>query len=589
MNEQEKKTLVQIPSVISVNDFANRLGLGAAKVISELMKNGVMATINEQIDFDTAAIIGAELGFDIELEVEEQKRPSQFIKVKQKEDIKSRPPVVAVMGHVDHGKTKLLDAIRNTDITSSEAGGITQHIGAYQVTKNERKITFFDTPGHEAFSQLREHGVKMTDVAIIVIAADDGVKPQTKEAIDFALANEVPIVVAINKIDKPEADVNKVKQQLSDIDLIPDDWGGDIPCVLVSAKAGKGIDKILDMVLLVADINEPKADYSGLASGVIIESHLGKSRGPISTALIQKGTLKLNDNLVAGSTYGKVKVLEDYQGKRIKEATPGTPARIIGLKEVPDFGDWFEVTEDEKTAKDWVSKRAKGQSIKSLVKPKDVSKEDISQAIKIGKTKELAVLIKADVAGSLESVTTSLAGLGNEEVRVDVVASDIGDINETDINTALAGNAIILGFNVSINAAVNQLAKKSKVEFRLYKVIYELLDDVKEWLTSLLEPEIIETQIGGLEILGIFKTTKDHVITGGKVTSGKITPDLLVKIYRDKKKIGSGKLTSLQKEKESAKEVSKGEQCGISVATTDKIEVGDKLVFYTNEQRARTL
>lgn len=587
MSEETKK--VSIPQVITVSDFANQLSVSPAKLVGELMKNGVMATINEQIDFDTAAIIGSELGFEIELEKDNQKRPSDVIKSDQGSDIRPRPPVVAVMGHVDHGKTSLLDAIRQTDTTSREAGGITQHIGAYQVNKNNRQVSFLDTPGHEAFSALREHGVKMTDIAVIVVAADDGVKPQTVEAIDFAKASDVPIVVAINKIDKPGSDIDRVKKGLSEINLIPDDWGGDIPCVPVSAKAGDGIDKLLDMILLVADINRPEANFSGLASGLVIESHMEMGKGAVATVLVQNGTLNKDDYLVVGSTYGKVRSLEDYHGKKIRQATPGMPARIIGLKSVPQFGDWFEVVKDEKTAKDWATKHNKSSSIKSLVKPKNITAEDIVRAVDSGKIKQLPLLIKADVAGSLQTLTDSLNSLGNEEVQVKIISSDVGNINENDINTASAASAIILGFNVTISAAINQLAKKSKVEFRLYKVIYELLDDAKDWLTSLLPPEIVETNIGELEVLGVFKTAKDMVICGGKVIQGKILPDHLIKIFRDKKEIGKGKLTNLQKEKQPAKEVNKNEECGLSIETNDKIEVGDKLVFYSKEEKKRRL
>lgn len=582
---------VKIAKVVSVGDFARALDVGVAKVVGELMKNGVMATVNEQIDFDTAAIIGGELGFRIEQAAEEaEERPNQAAENRQTDsDQQARPPIVAVMGHVDHGKTSLLDAIRESDVAGGEAGGITQHIGAYQVTKNNRKITFLDTPGHEAFGAIRAHGAKMTDVAIIVVAADDGVKPQTKEAIEHAKAAKVNIVVAISKIDKPEADENRVKQELSEQGLVPDDWGGDIPCVPVSAKSKEGIDKLLDVVLLVADILEPKSSFSGLATGVIIESHKETGRGPVVTVLVQKGCLKLNDNIVAGNTIGKIRSLEDYRGRKIKEATPGMPAVVSGLKAVPNFGDWFEIVASEKIAKEWSDRQSRKESFKSLTSVKSVSAQDIAKAVIDGQVKELAVIVKADVQGSLESLTDSLESIGNEEVRVKIVSSGVGDISENDINSAAAGNALILGFNVSIKAAVNQLAKRAGVEFRLYKIIYELLDDVRDWLSSLLEPEIIETEHARLEILGIFKVTKQLVITGGVVKSGKITPNLDIKIERADKVVGAGSLTSLQKEKQAASEVFEGEQCGLSVATSDEIKLGDTLIFYSREQKSRKL
>lgn len=584
----DEKT-IQVPNVISVGELAVRLELGPAQVVAELMKNGVMATVNEQIDFDTAVIIGSELGFVIEPEPEvAEERPSQSDE-KPDSDEKPRPPIVAVMGHVDHGKTSLLDAIRQSNVASGEAGGITQHIGAYQVTKNNRKITFLDTPGHEAFSAIRAHGAKMTDVAIIVVAADDGVKPQTKEAIEHAKAAGVQIVVAINKIDKPDADENRTKQELSEQGLVPDDWGGDVPCVPVSAKNGQGIDKLLDVVLLVADILEPKADFSGHASGIIIESHVETGRGPVVTVLVQKGILRLNDNIVAGRTIGKVRSLEDYQGKRIREATPGMPAVVSGLKNVPNFGDWFEVVASEKVAKEWIDRVARKDSFKSLTGVKRASAQDIAKAVIDGQVKELAVVVKADVQGSLESLTESLENIGNEEVRVKIISSGLGDISENDVNTAAAGNALVLGFNVSIKAAVNQLAKRTGVDFRLYKIIYELLDDVSDWLSSLLAPEVIETEVADLEVLGVFKITKDQVVTGGEVKSGKIVPDLEIRIERDQKAVGQGKLTSLQKEKQTAAEVFEGEQCGLSVATKDEIKLSDHLIFLTREERARKL
>lgn len=589
---------IEIPEVITVSDFAGRLGLGVAQVVGELMKNGVMATVNENIDYDTASIIAAELGLDIIPEPKlAEARPSDMAEVGEAgggentadQEKQVRPPIVAVMGHVDHGKTSLLDAIRESDVASSEAGGITQHIGAYQVTKGDRRITFLDTPGHEAFSAIRAHGARMTDVAVIVVAADDGVKPQTKEAIKHAQEAEVAIVVAINKTDKPDADANRVKQELSEVGLVADDWGGDIPCVEVSAKTKVGIDKLLEVVLLVADIGDQKAVYSGMASGVVIESHLETGRGPVMTLLIQQGTLHSGDSLVVGSTYGKVRSLEDYRGRRIKEATPAMPVVVSGIREVPNFGEWFEVVPSEKIAKDWVSKQARKQSIKSLTGTKTVTSQDLTRAVVDGQIKELAVLVKADVQGSLESLLDSLNQIGNDEVRVKVISSGVGDISETDVSSADAGNAIILGFNVSIKGAVNQLAKRSKVDFHLYKIIYELLDDVRDWLSSLLPPEIVETELARLDILGIFKVTKGLVITGGRVMSGQLTSGQTARIMRKAEEVGSGKVTNVQKEKQAAREVNEGEECGISFETNDVLELGDELVFYKVEEKARRL
>ena len=587
MSDTEKN--ISLPPVVTVSDFAQRLGLGAAQVVGELMKNGVMATVNEQIDFDTAEIIAAEFGFTATPEAEQpEDRPSQ--KNSDVESSKqSRPPIIAVMGHVDHGKTSLLDALRKTDVVGGEAGGITQHIGAYQITKNERVVTFLDTPGHEAFAALRAHGAKTCDIAIIVVAADDGVKPQTKEAIEHAKQAGVALVIAINKIDKPGADSNRVKQELSEIGVVADDWGGDVPCVEVSAKTGDGLEKLIEVVMLVSDIAEPQAVFAGLGNGVVIESHIDTGRGPVVTLLIQNGELRVGDWMVVGKSYGKIRSLENFLGEPIKKASPAMPVVVSGLKDLPAFGDWFEEVETEKIAKDWMSSQSRKASFKSLTAAKSMNSQDIARAVIDGKIKELAVVVKADAQGSLESLTTSLEAVGNDEVRVKIIGSGVGDISETDINSANAGNAIILGFNVGISGPVNQLAKRSDVEFKLYKIIYELLDDVRDWLSTLLPPEIIETEHARLKILGVFKTTKNMVVCGGKVLSGKIIPSLDIKIISSKKEIGLGKLDSLQKNKESAKEVVEGEECGLSVETKTPITLGDELSFYSTETKARKL
>ncbi|MEI6716403.1 MAG: translation initiation factor IF-2 [Candidatus Saccharibacteria bacterium] len=587
MSDTEKN--ISLPPVVTVSDLAQRLGLGAAQVVGELMKNGVMATVNEQIDFDTAEIIAAEFGFTATPEAEQpEDRPSQ--KNSDAESSKqSRPPIIAVMGHVDHGKTSLLDALRKTDVVGGEAGGITQHIGAYQITKNDRVVTFLDTPGHEAFAALRAHGAKTCDIAIIVVAADDGVKPQTKEAIEHAKQAGVGLVIAINKIDKPGADSNRVKQELSEIGIVADDWGGDVPCVEVSAKTGDGLEKLIEVVMLVSDIAEPQAVFAGLGNGVVIESHIDTGRGPVVTLLIQNGELRVGDWMVVGKSYGKIRSLENFLGQPIKKASPAMPVVVSGLKDLPAFGDWFEEVETEKIAKDWMSSQSRKASFKSLTAAKSMNSQDIARAVIDGKIKELAVVVKADAQGSLESLTTSLEAVGNDEVRVKIIGSGVGDISETDINSANAGNAIILGFNVGISGPVNQLAKRSDVEFKLYKIIYELLDDVRDWLSTLLPPEIIETEHARLKILGVFKTTKNMVVCGGKVLSGKIIPSLDIKIISAKKEIGLGKLDSLQKNKESAKEVVEGEECGLSVETKTPITLGDELSFYSTESKARKL
>ncbi|MBP9827064.1 translation initiation factor IF-2 [Candidatus Saccharibacteria bacterium] len=586
-SEQEKK-LVKIPSAISVHEFADRLDVPATRVIGELMKNGVMATINETIDFETASIIGEDLGATIELEVVSDQRPARSAEIESAELVE-RPPVIAVMGHVDHGKTSLLDAFRDTDVAAGESGGITQHIGAYQVERKGRIMTFLDTPGHEAFSAIRAHGVKLTDVVVIVVAADDGVKPQTKEAVRMALEAEVGVVVAINKIDKTGVDTAKVKQQLSEIGIVPDDWGGDTPCVEVSAKARTNLDALLDMILLVSDIKKPTARVIGPADGIIIESHMEQGRGAMVTGLIEAGTLHAGDHVVAGTSYGKIRSLEDYRGKRLKSALPGTPVLISGFKTIPRFGDWFEVVESEKKAREWAASQARSSSIKSIVKPKSINAQDLVRAVNEGQVKELNVLIKADAQGSLESIAQSLEAIGNDEVRVKIVSSGIGDISENDINTAAAGTAMVLGFHVGIASSVNQLAKRNSVNFKLYTVIYELLDDIREWLTSLLEPETVETQTGELEVLGVFKVSRDQVICGGKVIKGQIDAGSLVHIKRGKEDIGAVELLALQKGQTAVETVMTEEECGMAISRDVVPEVGDHFIFFKRETKERSL
>lgn len=589
MSETTVTKQIAIAPVVGVGEFAEKLGVPVTTVIGELMKNGVMATINEQIDFDTAAIIGSDLGFEIEAE-KEQADPAAPAKTELAEgEGETRPPVVAVMGHVDHGKTSLLDAIRETNVVAKESGGITQHIGAYQIKRKDRWITFLDTPGHEAFSAIRQHGARLTDVAIIVVAADDGVKPQTKEAIRHAKEAGVQIVIAINKIDKPGADPNRVRQELSELELVPEEWGGKTVMVDVSAKAGTNIEKLLDVVLLVADIEDLRARPNGPAEGVIIESHLDTGKGPVATVLVQHGNLAVGDYIVSGATYAKVRSLGDYRGKKLKGADPGMPAVVTGFKGVPDFGNVFYAVENEKAARDRSVASQRQASTKSMIKVKSIDAADLTDAISAGKIKELNVVVKADVQGSLESLLTSLSELKNDEVAVKVVSQGIGDVSESDVNFAQTAGALILGFNVSIGSAVKQLANREKVQLRLYKVIYELLDDVRSALTQMLEPEVIEVPVGELKVLGVFKTTKSEVICGGEVLTGKVEPDVQVRVKRDKEVIATGKITNVQKEQNKVKQVVEGEQCGLNVAINAKIEIDDRLEFFTTETRQRTL
>ena len=589
MPETTETKKIAIAPAIGVGEFAQKLEIPVTTVIGELMKNGVMATINEQIDFETASIIGSDLGFDIEAEVlEDDPSAPKATKLAEGEG-ETRPPVVAVMGHVDHGKTSLLDAIRSTDVVSNESGGITQHIGAYQIKRKDRWITFLDTPGHEAFSAIRAHGARLTDVAIIVVAADDGVKPQTKEAIRHAKEAGVQIVVAINKVDKPGADPNRVRQELSELELVPEEWGGKTVMVDVSAKEGTNIDKLLDVVLLVADLEELRARPDGPAEGVVIESHLETGRGPVATVLVQHGNLAVGDYIVSGGTYAKVRSLGDYRGKKTKGADPGMPAVVSGFKGVPDFGNVFYAVDSEKAARERSVASQRQASTKSMIKVKSIDASDLADAITAGKVKELNVVVKADVQGSLESLITSLGDIKNDEVAVKIVSQGIGDISESDVNFAQTAGALILGFNVSIGSAVKQLANREKVQLRFYKVIYELLDDVRSALTQMLEPEVVELEVGELKVLGVFKTTKSEVICGGEVLTGKVEPDVQVRVKRDKEVVATGRITNVQKEQNKVKQVVEGEQCGLNVAINAKIEVNDRLEFFTTETRARTL
>ncbi|MFI5240477.1 MAG: translation initiation factor IF-2 [Candidatus Saccharimonadia bacterium] len=582
-------TQIELPSVVTVGDFAERLGVPVTKVIGELMRNGVLATINEQIDFDTAAIIGSDLGFVIVAQAEVEKDNSTLKQILPAGTGENRPPIVAIMGHVDHGKTTLLDAIRETSVAKGEAGGITQHIGAYQIKRNDRWITFLDTPGHEAFSAIRAHGARMTDVAVIVVAADDGVKPQTKEAIRYAQEAGNQIVIAINKVDKEGADSNRVKQELNGLGLVPEDWGGSTVMVEISARTGQNIDQLLDLVLLVADLEDLRARPDGPAEGLIIESHLESGRGPVATVLVQQGILKLGDYLVSGDTHAKLRSLEDFRGKRIKSAAPGMPAVVTGFKAVPAFGNTFYAVESEKEAREAAVGSKRAEQAKSMLKVKKIGLDELKDAITAGQVNELNVVVKADVQGSLESLLESLANLRNEEVGIKIVSSGVGDISETDVSNAKTSAALLIGFNVGISSAVKQLANRENVKVQIYKVIYELLDDLHSVLSQMLKPEIIETTVAKLEILGVFKITKTHVICGGKVTFGRIEPKLAVKIFHKKDQVGVGTITNLQRDKQDAKEVFEGEVCGMSLATTSNVEIGDQVEFYTTETRARTL
>lgn len=582
-------TKVEIEENVTVGSLAEKLLLPVTKLITELMKNGVMATVNERIDFDTAQIIVGELGLDIELvraapveaPVRERKAAS--------DKAASRPPVVAVMGHVDHGKTSLLDAIRGANVVKGEAGGITQHISAYQVEKNGRAITFLDTPGHEAFAALREHGAMLTDVVIIVVAADDGIKPQTIEAIRFARKANVKIVVAINKIDKEGSNLDRVKQQLSEQDLLVEEWGGDTVVVPVSAKTGEGIPQLLDMVLLVADVEDLRADVDVPASGLVIESHMEQGRGPVAIALIEAGQLHPGDFVVAGATYARVRNLDTTTGQAIKEAGPSTPVIISGFKILPEFGDEFTTVKTEKEARAMAAKMAQSRQGGGRL---DINSGELIRMInRSNEVNELNIIVKADVQGSLTSVIDSLKALDTDEVAVRVVGSGIGAINENDLQLAHSSGAIIYGFNVAMPPSIKQHASRDKVAARLYRIIYELIDDVKEELTKLLAPEVVETELGRLIVKGIFKTTKTEIIAGGEVTKGKLTAPALARVTRGDEVLMEVEVTQLKRGPADAKEVIEGEMCGLTLKTPSRLDLQleDRVELFTRQTVARSL
>ncbi len=583
--------IIEIDNTITVGDLADKLMIPATKLIGELMKNGVMATINEQIDFDTAQIMAEELGLDVSLarQAVEQNAPKPRVKV-MSADAESRPPVVAVMGHVDHGKTSLLDAIRKASVAKGEAGGITQHISAYQIEHKGRLITFLDTPGHEAFAAIREHGAHLTDIAVIVVAADDGIKPQTLEAIRFARKAGVKIVVAINKMDKEGADPNRVKQQLAEHELMVEEWGGDTVVIEVSAKTGQGVEALEDMLLLLADVEELKADAVGPATGLIIEARLQQGRGPVAHVLIESGTLKKGDFVVAGSAYAKVRNLESTNGVAIGQATPSTPVVITGFKTLPEFADEFQVVASEKEARS-LAESAANSRVSGSNRHGINSGELIRMINRNNQVQELNVLIKADVQGSLASVTDSLKALDTEEVAIRVVGSGIGTLTENDIHMAHTSGAIVYGFNISMPSNIRQTASRDKVPVRLYKVIYELIGDAKSELSDLLLPQIITNDVGRLVVRAIFKTTKTEIICGGEVTKGKLVVPALARIVRGDETLAEAEVTNLKRGPQDAKEVLEGEMCGISLKTSKRVELqeGDRVELFTRETVARSL
>ena len=586
----EKK--LTIPDSVTVGELAESLNLSVTTLVGELFKNGIAATINQRIDFETAQIIVEELGIEVEL-IRKETENRERVKHLNSATAGERPPIVAVMGHVDHGKTSLLDAIMELKVASGEAGGITQHISAYTTKRNNREITLLDTPGHEAFAALRQHGAALTDVVVIVVAADDGVKPQTTEAIRFAREANAKIVVAINKMDKEAANPGLVKGQLAEQGVLSDDktWGGDTPMVEVSAKTGKGLDELLDTVLLVADLEELKADRDVPAEGLVIESHMEQGRGAVVSLLVEQGVLKPGAFLVAGSSVGKVRTLLDFAERPSKEAGPSTPAVVTGFKEVPQFGDVFRVVASDKEARA-VAMQNRIEIERERASTNVTSSDLLKMMTRSTVAQEVPLVVKADVQGSLTSVSDSIRLIeSGDELNVRIIGSGVGPISENDIRLAASSNAVVYGFNVVMSPAVKRLAMRDNVPVRIYKVIYELLDDVRNTMESMLSPEVVETEVGTLTIKGIFRTLKDEVIAGGEVTSGRARPEVLARVKRGDEQIAEVEVVRVQRQQQEAKEIIEGELCGLTLKTKGKLalEEGDKLEFFTRALVKKTL
>ncbi len=587
----EEKT-IQIAGSITVDELSQALGLSVTELIGTLFKNGIVATINQRLDYETASIILDELGLkNVKLERKNTSTQTSDFRRELSDKAVSRPPVVAVMGHVDHGKTTLLDTLLHKKTVEDEAGGITQHISAYQLRHDGRLITFLDTPGHEAFAAIRQHGAMLTDIVVIVVAADDGVKPQTVEAINFAKSANAKIIVAINKIDREGADIPRTMADLSQHGLQPEEWGGDIVMVPISAKMNQNLDKLLDMILLTADIEELKADIDIPAEGLVIESHMEVGKGSVVNLLVTGGELKTGEFIVAGSAYGKVRTMLDWQGKPKGKATPSTPVTITGFKELPNFGDRFTEVQDEKTARKMALLNA--QAIANESASANVTSSDLLRMMNVAdNSKTFNVIIKGDVLGSVTSVVDSLKLIDTKgEITLNIVSTGVGDINENDVYMAAGGNTVIYGFNVSVPINISKMAARDSVPIRTYRVIYELLDDAKREMENLLDAEIIEEDKGEMKVLGVFRTEKTSIIAGGEMLKGNVKPGFFVRVVRSKEYLGEAEVTSVQKEKMDVDNLTAGETGGLALATKSKIDlqVGDRLKFFTREVKKRTL
>jgi translation initiation factor IF-2 len=591
-NGQKMKS-IELPANIVVRELARAIEASPIEVIKILMQNGVMANINQQIDFDTAAVVAAEMGYEATMEATEDHTEEdkseiplwrRLIANEKPKDLVKRPPVVTILGHVDHGKTTLLDAIRHTNVAEGEAGGITQHIGAYQVEHNGRVITFLDTPGHAAFTAMRARGAQGADIVILVVAADDGVMPQTKEAAAHAKAAKVPMIVALNKIDKPNADEKRVMQQLAEINMVPEDWDGDTMIVPISAKQKKGIDDLLEAILLVADNIDILANPKGKPIGTVIEAERDRAKGVLATLLVQNGSLNVGDVVVVGNTYGRLRAMFDHRGRKTHKAGPSTPVAVMGLNDVPQAGDLFQVVESDKEARAIVYERTQAEQ-QAVATPKSaLTLEQLFDRFQAGEVRELRLIVKADVQGSLEPVVNSLKDLNKEEIKIIILHSETGNIGENDVMLAAASKAIVVGFNVQADAAARRLAEAEGVSIRLYEIIYRLIEDVEKALKGMLEPEFVETIIGHAEIRAVFRISKFGNIAGCRVTDGEIRRNNRARLRRNKEILFEGSIASLKHLQEDVREVRAGFECGVSLKGFDEYAVGDILEAYTVEK-----
>lgn len=586
---------INLPSSITVKKFSEVLDLPLNIVITELMKNGILATINEKIDFETASIIASDLGYEVSEETlakTDSLTLEKLIEILKKEKetadiLKKRPPIVTILGHVDHGKTTLLDTIRKTNVAAKESGGITQHISAYQVKKKGRLITFIDTPGHEAFSAMRERGVSLADIAVLVVAADDGVRPQTKEVIEYLISKKIPTVVAINKIDKPEANIQRVKQELADNGILLEEWGGQVLSSKISAKKNIGIDDLLDNILLLDEVENFQTDYQREALGVVLESHLDPQKGPMAVILIKTGTLKEGQDIIVGGTFGRVRRMEDFSGRRITQASPSTPIRLIGLHATPNTNDILQVATGVSAArlrahesKNTASEKGSGDTVTAQKIYRTIANENI---------KKLNIVLKSDVQGSLEAIQQILGEIKSEEVAIDYVSVGVGNITESDVRMASSAKATIFGFNVEATSVAKRLAENTQVEIKSYRIIYELVEDIKNRLIDLLPPQIERTDFGKMKVLAIFKTGKGDMIVGGRIIGGKIVKGSQIEAMRNDNIIGKGTLSNLQENKINVDECAMNKECGITFLGNTKIKENDILISYKEEVKKKTL